>query len=141
MWLVYEGDKEASGFKVLNLVISLGVPKTIGRVHRKTWGVEFTHRTVAEDALWVLQRHTDASANVMGNGSGNSQTRLPNSRTLRMFTGELRFKPSPTRVGEYDAARSAAAFALPGVGIRVVRYVLSHLPREKRLQRRRILRP
>lgn len=69
MWLVYEGDKEASGFKVLNLIISLGVPKTIGRVHRKKWGVEFTNRTVAEDALWVLQRHTDASVNVMGNGS------------------------------------------------------------------------
>ena len=68
MWLVYKGSREASGLKVLNLVVSLGVPKTIGRVHRRTWGVEYTTRESAEDALWVLQRHKSASEDIMGEG-------------------------------------------------------------------------
>ena len=66
MWLVYKGSREASGLKVLNLVVSLGVPKTIGRVHRRTWGAEYTTRESAEDALWVLQRHKSASEDIMG---------------------------------------------------------------------------
>lgn len=68
MWLVYEGDKDASGFGVLNLVVSLGVPQKIGRVHRKIWGVEYSSRRVAEDALWVLQRHAQISKELMGDG-------------------------------------------------------------------------
>ena len=68
MWLVYEGDKDASGVGVLNLVVSLGVPRTIGRVHRRTWGVEYPDQNTAEDALWVLQRHASISTELMGEG-------------------------------------------------------------------------
>ena len=53
MWLVYEGDKDASGFGVLNLVVSLGVPRD---------------QNTAEDALWVLRRHASISTELMGEG-------------------------------------------------------------------------
>ena len=68
MWLVYEGSKKTSGFKVLELVLALGVPLQIGRVGRTVWGVEYDSENRAEDALWVLRRQSAFSQKLMGEG-------------------------------------------------------------------------
>ena len=68
MWLVYNGQKETTGLKILSTFVSLGVPDEIGRVGRHTWGIKYDNLQTAQDALWVLRKHPRVSKNIMGEG-------------------------------------------------------------------------
>ena len=68
-WLVLEGDPSASSRKVLELVMSLGVPTHIGRNGEGVWGVRMANLQTASDAEWVLGRHIDSLRAALGAGA------------------------------------------------------------------------
>jgi len=71
MWLLLETDSKstATSYDVLQLVLSLGMPKEIARTRKgngHVWGVRMSDAQVAEDARWVLQKHPDIVTSKLG---------------------------------------------------------------------------
>jgi len=65
MWLLLEGPN-ATSRQVLHLVLSLGVPRTVGRDGSGLWGLHMPSEQVARDAEWVLRRHPGMVREVLG---------------------------------------------------------------------------
>ena len=71
MWLLLEtaSKSTATSYEVLQLVLSLGMPKEIARTRKgdgHVWGVHMPNAQVAEDARWVLEKHPDIVATKLG---------------------------------------------------------------------------
>jgi hypothetical protein len=71
MWLLLETDSKstATSYDVLQLVLSLGMPKEIARTRKgngHVWGVRMSDPQVAEDARWVLEKHPDIVTSKLG---------------------------------------------------------------------------
>ena len=77
MWLLLETVQRstATSHDILTLVVSLGMPSTIGRArltrgmadgHGHVWGVRMPDEQTARDAEWVLHRHPDAVVAALG---------------------------------------------------------------------------
>lgn len=71
MWLLLETAQRstATSHDVLTLVVSLGMPSTIGRARvadGHVWGVRMPDEQTARDAEWVLRRHPDTVVTALG---------------------------------------------------------------------------
>ena len=65
MWLLIENAHRSSR-DVLHLVMSLGIPQTIGRDGQGLWGLHMASEQAARDAEWVLRRHPEMVHSVLG---------------------------------------------------------------------------
>lgn len=64
-WLLLESES-ANSRQVLHLVMSLGIPDTVGRDGNGLWGLHMASEQSARDAEWVLRRHPDMVRTVLG---------------------------------------------------------------------------